>query len=108
MDLALLGTDDLAALRDRLQSRYLGFRARKLTLNLARGKPSTEQVTLSEQLLTLPGTDDVTSEAGDDVRNYFGDPQGLRETRALFTELLGAPIEQIVLGDNSSLAIMHD
>jgi DNA-binding transcriptional MocR family regulator len=108
MDLALLGTDDLATLRDRLQGRYARFRARGLSLNLARGKPSTEQVTLSEALLALPGTDDYLSEAGDDVRNYFGDPQGLRETRALFTELLGAPIEQIVLGDNSSLAIMHD
>src|SRR3954452_18469433 len=30
------------------------------------------------------------------------------ETRAIFTELLGEPIEQIVLGANSSLAIMHD
>ena len=108
MDLTSLGKDDLATLRDRLQSRYLAFKARGLSLNLARGKPSTEQVTLSEQLLDLPGTDDFTSEAGDDVRNYFGDPQGLRETRALFTELLGAPVEQIVLGDNSSLAIMHD
>jgi DNA-binding transcriptional MocR family regulator len=108
MDLTALGKDDLVSLRDRLQMRYLAFRARGLSLNLARGKPSSEQVTLSEQLLNLPGPDDYTSEAGDDVRNYFGDPQGLRETRALFTELLGAPVEQIVLGDNSSLAIMHD
>ena len=108
MELTALATDDLASLRTRLHGRYLDFKARGLTLNLARGKPSTDQVALSEHLLDLPGTDDFISEAGDDVRNYFGDPQGLREARALFTGLLGAPIEQIVLGDNSSLAIMHD
>jgi DNA-binding transcriptional MocR family regulator len=108
MDLRTLGTDDLAALRDRLRGRYADFRARGLTLNLARGKPSTEQVKLSERLLELPGTDDYLSENGDDVRNYFGPPQGLPEARALFSGVLGAPIEQIVLGDNSSLAMMHD
>src|SRR5919206_319878 len=108
MDLRTLGTDDLVALRDRLRGRYADFRARDLTLNLARGKPSTEQVELSERLLELPGTDDYLSENGDDVRNYFGPPQGLPEARALFSGILGAPIEQIVLGDNSSLAMMHD
>lgn len=108
MDLRTLGTDDLAAFRDRLQGRYAAFRARGLNLNLARGKPSTEQVTLSERLLDLPGSDDYLAEDGDDIRNYYGPARGLPEARALFAGVLGAPIEQIVLGDNSSLALMHD
>ena len=108
MDLRTLGTDDLAALRDRLRGRYDALRARGLNLNLARGKPSTEQVMLSEKMLDLPGTDTFLSKDGDDVRNYYGPAQGLPEARALFSGILGAPIEQIVLGDNSSLALMHD
>src|SRR4051794_7387778 len=108
MDLHTLPTESLLSLHDRLQGRYRDFRARGLSLNLARGKPSGEQLSLSQRLLDLPGADDDLSEAGDDVRNYFGETQGLRETRALFTDLLGAPIEQIILGDNSSLALMHD
>jgi DNA-binding transcriptional MocR family regulator len=108
MDLQTLPTDSLASFRDRIHGRYRAFRARGLSLNLARGKPSAEQLSLCQELLALPGTDDDLSEAGDDVRNYFGEAQGLRETRALFTGLLGAPVEQIILGDNSSLAIMHD
>lgn len=108
MDLHTLPTDTLLSLRDRLQGRYRDFRARGLTLNLARGKPSGEQLTLSQRLLELPGPYDAVSAAGDDVRNYFGETQGLSETRAIFTGLLGAPIEQIILGDNSSLALMHD
>jgi len=108
MDLNSLPTESLVSLRARLEGRYQDFRARGLSLNMARGKPSEEQLTLSQRLLELPGEDDALSEAGDDVRNYFGEAQGLRETRAIFTELLGAPIEQIILGDNSSLALMHD
>jgi DNA-binding transcriptional MocR family regulator len=108
MDLTSLPTESLVSLRARLEGRYQDFRSRGLTLNLARGKPSDEQLTLSQQLLDLPGQDDALSEAGDDVRNYFGEAQGLRETRAIFTGLLGAPVEQIILGDNSSLALMHD
>jgi len=108
MDLQSLSTEQLAAMRDRLQGRYQEFRARGLSLNMARGKPSSEQLDLSQRLLDLPGSDDAVSDAGDDVRNYFGEAQGLRETRAIFTDLVGAPIEQIILGDNSSLALMHD
>lgn len=108
MDLHSLPTESLVSLRARLEGRYQDFRARGLTLNMARGKPSEEQLSLSQRLLALPGEDDDRSEAGDDVRNYFGEAQGLRETRAIFTGLLGAPIEQIILGDNSSLALMHD
>jgi DNA-binding transcriptional MocR family regulator len=108
MDLHTLPTESLVSFQDRIRGRYQEFRARGLSLNLARGKPSAEQLTLCQELLALPGKDDDLSEAGDDVRNYFGEAQGLRETRALFTGLLGAPIEQIILGDNSSLALMHD
>jgi DNA-binding transcriptional MocR family regulator len=108
MDLQSLPTDSLASFRERIHGRYQEFRARGFSLNMARGKPSEEQLSLAQELLALPGEDDWRSAAGDDVRNYFGEPQGLSETRALFTGLLGAPIEQIILGDNSSLAIMHD
>ena len=108
MDLQTLPTESLTSFRDRIHGRYQDLRQRGLSLNLARGKPSAEQLSLCQDLLALPGKDDDLSEAGDDVRNYFGEAQGLRETRALFTGLLGAPIEQIILADNSSLAIMHD
>ncbi|MGE3267241.1 MAG: aminotransferase class I/II-fold pyridoxal phosphate-dependent enzyme [Chloroflexota bacterium] len=108
MDLQSLPTEDLAALHERLRGRYQEFRARGISLNMARGKPSGEQLALSQKLLELPGAEDALSASGDDVRNYFGEAQGLRETRTIFSGLVGAPIEQIILGDNSSLALMHD
>ena len=58
-------------------------------------------------MLTLPGNRDHFTEAGEDARNY-GLLQGLPEARTLFAPLLGAPPSQIVVADNSSLAVMHD
>jgi DNA-binding transcriptional MocR family regulator len=34
--------------------------------------------------------------------------QGLAEVRALFSQMMGAPADQIVVGDNASLSMMHD
>ncbi|MEI9987461.1 MAG: aminotransferase class I/II-fold pyridoxal phosphate-dependent enzyme [Aliidongia sp.] len=41
------------------------------------------------------------------MRNYGG-LQGLAELRQLFSTVLGVPAGQIVIGENSSLALMHD
>jgi DNA-binding transcriptional MocR family regulator len=58
-------------------------------------------------LLDVLGTNDYLAADGSDCRNYGG-LQGLAEARALFTDLLGAPIDRIVAAGNSSLALMHD
>ena len=90
-----------------LQARYAALQERGLKLDMTRGKPSPEQLDLSEGLAALPGNRDHRSDAGEDVRNYGG-VQGLAEVRALFAPVLGAPPERIAVGNNSSLALMHD
>ena len=101
-----LSTGDLTAFRDQVQSRYDGFKRRGLKLDLTRGKPSSEQLELSNGLLSLPG-DDYLAADKTDTRNY-GVPQGLPELRALLAPLFGVTAAQVVLGNNSSLALMHD
>jgi hypothetical protein len=77
-------------------------------LNLTRGKPATEQIALSDALLTaVTGRADCLAEDGTDCTNYYGSPQGLIETRRLFAPIMGAPPEQMLIGNNSSLALMH-
>lgn len=90
-----------------VQQKYEAFKARGLKLNLTRGKPASAQLDLSSDLLSLPGTSDFTAEDGTDCRNYGG-LQGLLETRRLFSGMMGAPPEQIVVSNNASLALMHD
>jgi DNA-binding transcriptional MocR family regulator len=91
----------------RFEHGYNAFKARRLDLNLTRGKPSSAQLDLSAPLLGLPGPNDYQADDGTDCRNYGG-LQGLPEARRLFSGLLGAPPEQVAVTNNSSLALMHD
>ena len=102
-----LSAQALAELAEATGRDYTAFQARGLKLDMTRGKPSAEQLDLAEGMLTLPGNRDHASEEGFDVRNYGG-LQGLIEVRRLFGAILDAPPGQVVLGENSSLAIMHD
>ena len=93
--------------RQQIQAGYDAFKAKGLKLNLTRGKPSPAQLDLSVELLTLPGSTDYIAEDGTDCRNYFG-LQGIPEARRLFSFMLGAPPEHVIVGNNSSLSMMHD
>jgi DNA-binding transcriptional MocR family regulator len=103
-----LSTRELTAVRDRALRDYEAFRARGLKLNMTRGNPSPEQLDLSLGMLNLPGNGDYHTERGEDARNYGGPAQGLPEARALIAEVIGAPVDDIVVGNNSSLSMMHD
>jgi DNA-binding transcriptional MocR family regulator len=103
-----LMTDDLRAFRHQAGERHAAFRARGLKLDSTRGKPSGPQLDLSNALLDMLGGDDFRSADGGDCRNYLGDVRGLPEARALFAPVLGAPVEQMLVGGNSSLTLMHD
>jgi DNA-binding transcriptional MocR family regulator len=105
--IANLPDSELESLRRGTRAEYDAFRTRGLKLDMTRGKPAPEQLDLAEAMLALPGNRDHVTEFGDDARNY-GVLQGLPEARALFAPLLGAPPSQIVVADNSSLAVMHD
>ena len=106
-NLAQLDSQALAAFRNQVQQRYDAFKARGLKLDLTRGKPSSAQLDVSNPLLALPGTNDYAASDKTDCRNYGG-LQGLPELRALLAPLFGATADQTIIGDNSSLALMHD
>ncbi|MGC5167139.1 aminotransferase class I/II-fold pyridoxal phosphate-dependent enzyme [Luteimicrobium sp. DT211] len=97
----------LTELHDRLTAQYAELQARGLRLDLTRGKPSAEQLDLSNALLALPGADEFRAADGTDCRNYGG-LAGLPELRAVWSELLGVPASQLVAGGASSLTMMRD
>jgi DNA-binding transcriptional MocR family regulator len=90
-----------------LEEQYAELKAKGLTLDLTRGKPSPEQLDLSNALLSLPGEGDYRDAGGTDLRNYGG-PDGLPELRAIFGELHHIPVAQLLAYGNASLQIMHD
>jgi DNA-binding transcriptional MocR family regulator len=105
--IAELSSADHQALLAKVRGEYDAFRAAGHKLDMTRGKPSSEQLDLSNGMLALPGNGDYLTEANEDARNYGG-LQGIAEARALFAPVLGAPADRVIIGDNSSLAMMHD
>jgi DNA-binding transcriptional MocR family regulator len=101
-----LAPAELRAFRQQIKDRYDAFAKRGVKLNLTRGKPSGEQLDLSNDLLSLPGTGDYKSGAID-TRNY-GELAGLPELRALLAPVFGVSADRLIIGDNASLSIMHD
>ena len=82
--------------------RQLGYQ-----LNMTRGQPSPEQLDLANSLLTLPGIGQYKSTDEIDCRNYGG-LDGLPEMKKIFAQILGCSKENIIIGNNSSLSMMHD
>ena len=105
--LSQLSEHDLNAFHIQIRERYDKFKKRGLTLNLTRGKPSPRQLDLSVDLLALPGSADYIAADKADCRNYGG-LQGLAELRALLAPMFGVTPQRVILGNNSSLAMMHD
>ncbi|MEE9243191.1 MAG: aminotransferase, partial [Mycobacterium sp.] len=109
MSFQSLGRDELLAQYETQKRNYADLKAKALHLDLTRGKPSAAQLDLSTKLLGLPGTghDAFRDGAGTDTRNYGG-LHGLPELRAIFGELLGIPVPNLIAGNNASLELMHD
>lgn len=107
MSLQSLSRDELQAQHDLQRRNYADLQTKKLTLDLTRGKPSAAQLDLSNALLELPGSGDFRDAEGTDTRNYGGQ-HGLTGLRAIFGELLGIPVPNLIAGNNASLELMHD
>ncbi len=102
-----LSLDQIRTLHDEQLGAYAELKSRGLKLDLTRGKPSAEQLDLSNALLELPGAGNYRDAAGTDLRNYGG-LTGLPELRRIFAELLNLDADTLIAADNSSLALMHD
>lgn len=93
----------LADLKDQVAE----VKARGLKLDMARGKPSPEQVGISRPMLDLLSSDSDLTDEGVDCSNY-GCFEGIPSARKLAGEFLGVPPEQTIVLGSSSLNIMQD
>ena len=100
--------EELSALRKQLSVRYKEYQGKGLSLNMARGKPCTEQLDLSMGMMDVLGSeDDLTCEDGTDCRNY-GVLDGIREAKEIIGDMMENPIDNIIIYGNSSLNVMYD
>lgn len=93
----------IAALEDETER----LRALDLKLDMARGKPSPEQIALSRPMLDLIDSTTPLDDGGLPVGNY-GAPDGLPSARALAAQIMGVDPANVVVNGSSSLNLMHD
>tara|TARA_B100000287_G_scaffold346364_1_gene333946 strand:+ start:2964 stop:4166 length:1203 start_codon:yes stop_codon:yes gene_type:complete len=87
-----------------LESKFAALKSKNLKIDLTRGKPGSDQLDLSNDLLSIKVPADSAS--GIDVRNY-GDPLGIPEARDLGANLLSAPMDNTLVGEQSSLLLIY-
>lgn len=104
---AKLSKQELSEINEQLIEKYNQFKAQNLSLDMSRGKPGADQLELSLDMLTALNKDDYYNSTGVDCRNYGG-LDGLPETKQLFADILDIDPEEVVVGGNSSLALMFD
>lgn len=103
-----MNLEEIRELHSELEHKYSEYRALGLKLNMARGKPSPEQLELSLPMLdVINSASELVSEDGTDCRNY-GVLAGIPEARALIAEMVGSQPEQVVVCGASSLNVMFD
>ncbi len=108
MKLAAMGNEELHRIGQKAAGEYQAFQAQGRQLNMARGKPCARQLDLALGVLeALKARSEFANSSGDDSRNY-GIWNGLPEMRAIFSDMMEVPAEQIILGNNSSLQMMFD
>jgi aspartate/methionine/tyrosine aminotransferase len=84
---------------------FQNYKRQALNLDLTRGKPSAEQLSLTDRLDGILAGNYACRD-GTDARNYGG-LLGIPEMRQLGAELLNVREQEVIAGGNSSLTFMH-
>ncbi|HOO23375.1 MAG TPA: aminotransferase class I/II-fold pyridoxal phosphate-dependent enzyme [Clostridia bacterium] len=98
--------DSLREILDHERARYEEFKNLNLKLDMSRGKPSKEQLDLSNGLFDCL-TSKTNFVGAQDYRNY-GLLDGIPEAKKLFAEVCNISDKEIMVLGNSSLNIMYD
>lgn len=87
------------------RERYDALRALGLKLDLTRGQPGDDNFDISNAMLTIVDDKALVTPSGVALRNYPGGIAGIKEARELFAPMLGVQPDEIIVGNNASLAL---
>lgn len=90
-----------------LEKEYKKYLDKNIYINMSRGVPDTYQLDLSNNILDVLNSNSSPKEKGVDYRNY-GLLDGIEECKKIFSEMLDVPQDNIIVGGNSSLALMYN
>ena len=98
---------ELSAVKSELAGFLNKCKEKGKKLNMTRGVPSNEQLSLCNEMITDLSSDDYIASNGADCRNYGG-VDGIPEMKKIFADLLEITPDEVIVGGNSSLALMFD
>ncbi|MBW1866685.1 MAG: aminotransferase class I/II-fold pyridoxal phosphate-dependent enzyme [Deltaproteobacteria bacterium] len=107
MKLKQLDPGERNLIKDQLTKRYNAFKLKGIQLDMTRGKPCPEQLDLSLEMLNCVSSREYQTASGTDCRNYGG-LDGIPEAKVFFSQYLDVEPDEVIIGGNSSLAMMHD
>jgi aspartate/methionine/tyrosine aminotransferase len=108
MQYSEMSREELIALKSELDKEYSEAKAKGLSLDMSRGKPSSKQLNVSLDLLdAINSTSDLKTENGLDCRNY-GCLDGIPEAKKLMADMMGTTPDKVIIYGNASLNIMYD
>ena len=100
--------EQLKAEYEKVAAEYEKLKTMGLNLDMSRGKPNTEQLDISMEMIdTLARTHKLVGEQGVDCRNY-GVLDGIIEAKRLLSAMIECPVDNIIIYGNSSLNVMYD
>ena len=88
---------------DNILTYFEEIKAQGLSIDITRGKPDASQLDLANELLRM-NVEPFDGEV--DLRNY-GEPYGIKDARILGSEVLSAPIDNVITGEQSSLMLTY-
>ena len=104
---AEMNVGELEAEIKELEKQYAAVKEQKLSLNMARGKPSEAQRDLSMGMMDVLNSDSELVSDGVDCRNY-GVLCGIHDAKKLLADMMEVPIDNVIIYGNSSLNVMYD
>lgn len=103
-----MGTDELKTLLQGLNAEYEAKKSDGLKLDMSRGKPNTDQLDISRDMLdTVSSKSSTVAENGVECGNYMP-LDGIPEAKRLMAQMLEVGEDEVFVGGNSSLNLMHD
>lgn len=99
--------EELLCEKELLDKLYEAKRALGLKLDMSRGKPNSNQLDISNDLLNVLDGNNYSTDAGFDARNY-GILAGIPEARKLIADLCGVESDNVIMGGTASLEVMYN
>lgn len=103
-----LSREELLSLKEQLEKDFEAAKGKGLKLDMSRGKPSVAQLDMGMDIFDVFNSkSNMKSMNGVDVRNY-GVLDGLDEAKQMMADIMGVPMENVIIYGNASLNVMYD